>query len=221
MRRLVVVVLFAGTQAASAEVVVTRDGDRLKLRAVAAPLSEVLDQLAKQTGMKVVYEGAPPRSLVTLTLESRSPVETVTAVLEGQGLNFGMRTDAANIRVDRLMIAGQASAPPAATAAAGDGAKAPVRAVPAPPEFEEADDEPEPPPVVAPPATVGRPRPGPPGAPGPAAQPPAPVTPSLPAPPTYSVSPFAPQPPQFHQPRPQPEAPPAVPAPEPEEETKE
>jgi len=37
---------------------------RVSVHVNAAPLSEVLDRLARQTGMKVVYDGPPPRAVV-------------------------------------------------------------------------------------------------------------------------------------------------------------
>ncbi len=44
---------------ARAEVEVTQANGHVDLKATAAPVSEVLDRLGKQTGMKVTYDGAP------------------------------------------------------------------------------------------------------------------------------------------------------------------
>ena len=88
------------------------DGGRLTVRADAAPLSDILDRLAKQTGMKVVYDGAPPRQLVTATLENRTPAEAVLGMLEGQGLNFAIAMDRTGLRVETLMMAGAAGPGP-------------------------------------------------------------------------------------------------------------
>ena len=69
-------------------------GASVELAATAAPLAEVLDRLSRQTGMKVVYEGPAPRQLVTVTVRGRTPAQTVLAVLEGQGVNYALVTDA-------------------------------------------------------------------------------------------------------------------------------
>lgn len=162
---------------ARAEVTITVVGERVSLRAVAAPLSSVLDQLARQTGMKVIYEGSQPRQPVTLTLESRTPVETVLAVLEGQGVNFGLRTSESGTRVDRLLLAGSG---PAGAAPAPPPPKAATAAPPPVPdevEFKQEAPEEE----VAPPSQQPQP---------PQAQAPPPV---MPQGPTYYNSPFAPK----------------------------
>jgi hypothetical protein len=92
----------------------------VELLARSAPLAEVLDRLGRQIGMKVVYEGAQPRQLVTLSLQGRSAVETVLGLLEGQGLNFALATDTTGTRVETLLVAGSApaSAPGASSTAA-------------------------------------------------------------------------------------------------------
>ena len=66
------------------------------------PSRDVLDRLAKQTGMKIVYEGPAPRQLITLSLVGRSAPEAVTAILEGQGLNYALILDATATRVENL-----------------------------------------------------------------------------------------------------------------------
>src|SRR5512135_59530 len=100
---------------ASAEVAVRVSGGRVDLTATAAPLADVLDRLARQTGMKVVYEGPAPRQLVTVSLHGRTPAETILAVFEGLGLNYAMVADASGAGVQTLMVAGAAGA----TAASG------------------------------------------------------------------------------------------------------
>jgi hypothetical protein len=92
------------------EVMVRVSGSQIELTATAAPLADVLDRLARQTGMKVVYEGPAPRQLVTLALHARSPAETVLAVLEGQGLNFAMVGDPGGSGVSTLVLAGASEA---------------------------------------------------------------------------------------------------------------
>lgn len=104
------------------EVQVRANGARLDLIATAAPLQDVLARLAQQTGMRVVYDGTPPRTLVTVSLPQRTPVEAVLSLFEGLGLNYALSTDRSGTRVDMLIIS---------TAAPGAGA--PSRTAVAPP----------------------------------------------------------------------------------------
>lgn len=128
-------VLLAGSASAEVQVHVT-DG-RIDLKAAGAPLSEVLDRIAKQTGMKVTYDGAPQRMPVNLTLADRTPAQAVLGVLDGLGLNYALRMDVSGTRVEALMIAGTASASPGAPLPAPTRAAAPAYHPP------EAVDEPE------------------------------------------------------------------------------
>lgn len=85
-------------------------GQSVDVQASNAPLSEVLDRLSRQTHMKVVYDGAPPRQTVTLDLRGRTPVEIVVAALEGQGVNYALAMDATGTRVETLLVSGTATA---------------------------------------------------------------------------------------------------------------
>jgi hypothetical protein len=232
-------VLLLLASSASAEVMVRVSGDRVDLRVTAAPLADVLDSLGRQTGMKVVYEGPPPRQTVTVTLEDRSHAQAVLDLLEGQGLNYAVVANASGTRVETLLIAGTAGAgtspgassapayrpvprrpsfrpPPAASPDATD------QGFDEPP-FDEPDQEPvddesgldENVPEEAPenPIGVGTPPVVPPGAPAPAA-PAAPANPQGPSlfpggVPPSSASPFTPQPFAV---QPIPPAPPVTPA---------
>jgi hypothetical protein len=85
-------------------------GERVSIRAASAPLAEVLERLARTTGMRVVYDGAVPRQTLTATLEDRAPEEAVHSVLEGLGLNYALVMDPSGVRVDQLLILGAATA---------------------------------------------------------------------------------------------------------------
>jgi hypothetical protein len=101
---------------APAEVVVRVSGDRVDVSATGAPLAEVLDRLAKQTGMRIVYDGPVPRQLVTVSLRERSPAEAVLQLLEGLGLNYVLLGESGGTGVQTLLMAGSAGAatpPPA------------------------------------------------------------------------------------------------------------
>ena len=111
---------------------------QVELTARAAPLNEVLERLGRQIGMKVVYEGSSPRQLVTMSLQGRSPAETVLGVLEGQGLNFALVSDPSGTKVVTLLVAGTApasgsAAPGPATANSPSTSSTPFRRPPSPP----------------------------------------------------------------------------------------
>jgi hypothetical protein len=217
-----VVALASAGAAAPAEVTVRLSGAHVDLTATAAPLADVLDRLARQTGMKVVYEGPVPRQIVTLSLHGRTPTETVLSVLEGLGVNFALVADPSGARVQTLVIAGTATASssPSSAAAArslsSPGARRPPGRPPetVDPALEEFDEDPAPdeeafsglaPGEVADPAAPPVPDPtlANPADPGPSVPPPG----GIPAPPTsaFSPSPFTPQPQPF------PPLPPGVP----------
>jgi hypothetical protein len=206
--RVAILALIAGSLAipAAADVRVQVAGSTVDLAATAAPLSEVLDRLSRQTGMKVVYEGPAPRQLVTLAIHGRTPAETVLAVLEGQGINFALDTDPSGTDVRTLLVTGTVSS---------SGSGTPVRAAPAPPrrapfapppgagpdaeppfdEGEEAQPE-EPNSLGVPPGVEGVEQPPAPGnTPGAAGQTAPPVNQGPVIPPQqFPVSPFAPRP---------------------------
>jgi hypothetical protein len=186
------VVLAARFGAAQTEV--RRVGDTLDVRATAAPVSEVLDRIARETGMKVTYDGAPPRARVSVTLTGVTPAQAVLRVLEGQGLNYALRMDPRAVRVETLlMVAGSG---------AGTGTVAPptparpipgTRQIDREPDVAEPDDE-TPAEAPAPNPEERKPFPFPGGPSGPA----LPLMLPTPPPPTpaASPSPAAPQNPQ-------------------------
>ena len=94
----------AGGRAASAEVLVAVNEGRVDLTARSAPLSEILDRLARQTKMQVTYEGAPPRHLVTAALQSTTPAQAVLSVMEGLGVNYALQLDPTGREVRTLML---------------------------------------------------------------------------------------------------------------------
>jgi len=110
MRRVAAVVLplVLASSLAGAEVAIRVSGDEIDISATAAPLADVLDDLARKTGMEIVYEGTPPRNRVTLALQGRSPTEAVLGILEGQGLNYALVGDATGMQVQTLIVAGPA-----------------------------------------------------------------------------------------------------------------
>ena len=190
----------------------------VELTARAAPLAEVLDRLGRQIGMKVVYEGASPRQLVTLSLQGRSATETVLGLLEGQGLNFALVSDPTGTRVVTLLVAGTAPSTGSATPASAGSRSTPStpfrRPLSPPPgsgpdavEEDEPEDE-----AFDDPAPAESPEAGP---ADPAGANPVPIPqgpggqPSVPGQ-SFPVSPFAPQATPYN-PQPFPPLPPGVP----------
>ena len=204
-----------------AEVDVQYKAGHVDVRATTAPLSEVLDRLARATGMKIVQQGVTPSMLVSLSLQGRTPAEAVFGVLEGLGLNYAFVLDASGNRIETLVLAG--SSGPAnrpATAMASPATPSPTpthRYVPqpsAPPPAagpDESDEAAEEDPgeegttdaEEADPAAAAKPG-VPPGPRGSVLQ--------APAEPVFPSSPFAPRAPVF---TPQPDAPPTQAQPQP------
>lgn len=120
-------------------------GQSVDVQASNAPLSEILDRLSRLTQMKVVYDGAPPRQMVTLDLRGRTAVEAVIAALEGQGVNYALAMDATGTRVETLLVSGTASSTAASPAGGMQDRRAAVRDLPPEPVVEEpepvAEDE--------------------------------------------------------------------------------
>jgi hypothetical protein len=171
----------------AAQTEVRRVGDTLDVRATAAPVAEVLDRIARETGMKVTYDGPPPRARVSVTLAGVTPAQAVLRVLEGQGLNYALRMDARAVRVEALLM----------VAGSGAGTVAPTRPLPGPrqidrePDVAEPDDE-TPAEAPAPNPEERKPFPFPGGPSGPA----MPLMLPTPPPPAASPAPAAPQNPQ-------------------------
>jgi hypothetical protein len=136
--------LILATAAHSGEVDVQISGaGRVSLRVTSAPLSEILDRLARQTGMKVIYDGAPPRTVVRgRQVDNATPADAVANVLEGLGVSYALRLDATGAKVDTLLVLG-------ATKSAAVGSPVPrpsapavrVPGLPMPPQPDDADEE--------------------------------------------------------------------------------
>jgi hypothetical protein len=120
----------------AAQTEVRRSGDKVDVRATAASISEVLDRLARETGMKVSYDGAAPRARISVNIIGVTPVQAVLSVLEGQGLNYAMRMDPTGARVETLLLVSGGTASASAPAPTPR-APRPVERDPEPPEAEE------------------------------------------------------------------------------------
>jgi hypothetical protein len=151
MRFGVALALLALPSAGFAQTEIRRVGDLVEVRATTAALADVLERLGRETGMKVVYDGAPPRARVSLALPPSAPAHAVLAVLEGQGLNYLARMDPTGLKVDTLYVVSTGGATPGTPSVARGAARPP--GVPSPDD----DDEPEPEPEPEPLAVIQRP----------------------------------------------------------------
>src|SRR5215468_3226996 len=142
---LVSLVVLAAVPLSAAEISVKAANGRLDVVATTAPLNDILDRVSRQTGMKIVYEGAPPRQLVTVSLLGRTPAEAVNALLEGQGLNYALIADATGLSVQTLLMTGSTSRTSGGGASGGTGGMTPPRATMVAPPLSGSDaaDEPE------------------------------------------------------------------------------
>src|SRR5262249_34680526 len=102
-------ILLAATVSASDVDVRATAGGRVTLRVASAPLSEVLDRLSRQIGMKVIYDGQPPRTVVRgRQVEDATPADALANILEGLGVSYALRLDATGAKVETLLILGAA-----------------------------------------------------------------------------------------------------------------
>jgi hypothetical protein len=123
----VVAFFLALAPVARAAVEITTTGDRVDVSAAGVAVSEVLDGLARKTKMKVVYEGAAPRTPVTVDLRGRTLAGAVLGVLDGLGLNYALVLDPSGTTVETLMIVG--AAPRVASPVASAASTRPARSV--------------------------------------------------------------------------------------------
>ena len=87
-------------------------GALVDVTARAAPVKEILDLLARRTGMNLTYEGPPPRVLVTMRVEGVTPAEAVRVALDGQGINYAFGTDPRSGNVTTIIVVARGSATP-------------------------------------------------------------------------------------------------------------
>jgi hypothetical protein len=109
---LIALLLAAPDLRAAVQVRVSPD-NRVDVQATNAPLSEILDGMARQLKIKIVYEGPPPRQLLTVDLKGRTPAEAFLAIVDGQGLAYAVAMDKSGTRVESLLMAGGNNAPSA------------------------------------------------------------------------------------------------------------
>ena len=87
------------------------------MRVVNVSLCYVIDGIAAQTGMKVIYDGPPPQQRVSVSVIDETPAAVLGTVLESGGVPYAMGLDRSRTRVETLVI-GERKEPPARVEAA-------------------------------------------------------------------------------------------------------
>jgi hypothetical protein len=118
----------------------TADG-HLDLSARAVPLADVLRCLVERAGLRVEYDGPPPRQPVTVALRGESLAGTLESLLAGLGMNYLLGRDPSGTVVDRLIVFGASRATESnrggSAGASPAGVGQPVEPLPAEPSAED------------------------------------------------------------------------------------
>ena len=115
-----------GGVAPRAKAEVLASGGKVSVRAERMPVNQILDRLARATGMKLTYEGTQPQSLVSIDVENVTEVAAVVRLMEGLGISYVLQTDVTGERVASLIVPGAVA-----------GGSRVANAAPPPPEPEE------------------------------------------------------------------------------------
>jgi hypothetical protein len=148
IRWLIILLLLLPVRESSPQLQVQAQDGRVTIAAQEVPLKVVLDRLAQETGVEVVYEGPEPSPLVTVTIEDQPEREALTRILEGLGLNHALQMDASGHRVEMVIIQEPFGSGPATVRTQNSPATGFRRPAPAPrtpgesaPEYEDPDEE--------------------------------------------------------------------------------
>jgi hypothetical protein len=79
-------------------------GERVSIRAEKVPLVQVLNGVAWESKMKIVYDTEPPQNVVSVDLKNMLLREAITELLRGHGLVYIARMDPTGTRVDTLVL---------------------------------------------------------------------------------------------------------------------
>ncbi len=94
-------------RAATPVVSVTAAGARIQV--ASATLAETIDAFARAAGFKVTYDGARPSAMLfNAEVDTPTVAQTLSRLLEGQNLNYGIVFDLTGTKVTTLMIFGMA-----------------------------------------------------------------------------------------------------------------
>jgi hypothetical protein len=80
------------------------NGRCVDIHATAVPFAELLDELARRTGVQVAFEGVSPRQAITVDVKCERPTDALLGILEGQGLNYVLQMSSDGIGVEKLVL---------------------------------------------------------------------------------------------------------------------
>jgi O-antigen ligase len=83
----------------------TADG-RFDLSVRAVPLADVLRCLVERAGLRLEYDGPPPRQPVSVALHGDSLAGTLESLLEGLGVDYLLGRDPSGTAIERLIVFG-------------------------------------------------------------------------------------------------------------------
>jgi hypothetical protein len=142
---------------ARADVRVAVHDGRMDILATRVSIAEILDRVASQTGMKVIYDGPRPQKVITKSVLNWTPANAVLGILEGEGLNYAVILNPASTQVETLLLTGPSKVRPSLAPRPAD--VAPMAPGQADGWSVEVDEPPPPPPPAAPPTSDGEPAP--------------------------------------------------------------
>ncbi len=106
---LLALLLSSGFLSAATGLEVRGKNGLVTIRAQQETVSEILDRLAAETGLKLVYEGPRPAQRVSVDLAALPEAEALARLLEGLGLNYAYGMDAAG-KHGVLIVSGSSAA---------------------------------------------------------------------------------------------------------------
>ena len=83
----------------------------VEIAAAAVPAAELLEELARRTGMTVVYDDvAPPRVAVSVAIQAESMPAALRELLRVTGASYAFKTGRSGKSVDTVIIVGMSQA---------------------------------------------------------------------------------------------------------------
>jgi hypothetical protein len=101
---LTVALSFVARSAQPAPIQIQIRGERIDIRADNTPLVQILNGVAWEAKMKIVYDAPPPQDPVTVNIKNATFSQAITDLLNGHGLIYVAKMDAAGTRVDTLVL---------------------------------------------------------------------------------------------------------------------
>jgi len=96
----------------SAPISIHLHGEQVDIHAEGVPLVQVLNGVAGEAKMSIVYDNAqPPQDPVSFDIKNATVSEAITELLRGHGLVYVAKMDAGGKRVDTLLLTTGAAGP--------------------------------------------------------------------------------------------------------------